>query len=524
MSMLRYFFERPIPKTSGSGGEGQVRENNSHLFEGLAIMDAGEEYLKHLGKYPVIFLTLKAGKQPNWEMAYASLIDEISREFKRHINVFNTNKLAKSDQKMFQKIMDKEADQIGFAKSLQFLSICLEQCYGEKAIILIDEYDVPLENAYFQGFYDEMIGFIRSLFESALKSNESLAFSAMTGCLRISKESIFTGLNNLEIISIRNPYYAEHFGFTPNEVEAMFGYYGIAERMDSVRKWYDGYLFGEKEVYNPWSTIKFAKALYRDIHAFAEPYWSNTSGNSIIRNLIEKADLTTKAEIEELIGGRTIEKPIHEDITYGDIYKSMDNLWNFLFFTGYLKKVSERQDDRAIYVTMRIPNEEVLYIYENQIADWFREQVASKDMSKMYEGIMSGDEETFERELSELLVTSISYMDSYENFYHRFVLGSLAGMRDYLVRSNRESGDGRSDICIKSPNARKPAAIIEIKAAGNSEELSGACGKGLQQITDKGYDQELRAEGYRNIYCYGLAFFRKQCRVKCEKSILAEES
>ena len=268
------------------------------------------------------------------------------------------------------------------------------------------------------------------------------------------------------------------------------------------------------EVYNPWSTIKFAYDLLSNINAFPKPYWNNTSGNSIIKELVEQAGLETKAEIEQLIAGGTIEKPVHEDITYGDIYKSMDNLWNFLFFTGYLKKVSERRDERTIYLTMKIPNEEVLYIYENKIIDWFREQVASRDMSKMYEAIMTGDAKTFEEELNDLLAVSISYMDSYENFYHGFVVGSLAGMQDYFVRSNRESGKGRSDIYIKPPVTRKPAAILELKPAEKPDQLDSQCDEALKQITEKGYDEELRAEGYKQIYHYGLAFYRKQCRIK----------
>ncbi len=324
ISMLQYFFEN-------------AKEDNSYLFKDLKIMSQGEKYISDMGQYPVINLSLKSAKQPTFELAYECLLNEIIEEFKRHDYILKSDNLD-YEKEDYINIIKKKASLGTVVTSIKFLSECLEKYHNKKVIILIDEYDVPLENSFFRGFYDEMIDFIRSLFESALKTNDYLEFAVLTGCLRISKESIFTGLNNLEIISILNKYYDEYFGFTPEEVSKILKDYNLKDKEDTVKKWYNGYIFGNAEVYNPWSVIKFVKDLYIDNYVFPISYWANTSSNSIVKSLIEKADDDTKSEIEELIAGKTIEKPIHEDITYGDIDSSMDNLWNFMFFTGYLKK------------------------------------------------------------------------------------------------------------------------------------------------------------------------------------------
>ena len=339
LSMLKSYFEAPeICGITPPGFISSDKKYGKELFEGLKIMGEDKRYLEHISKYPVIFLTLKSAKQPNFQMAYECIIDEIVKEFKRHSVIAGNNYLDKDETELFNRLAEKRAAKAEYAKALKHLSDFLYKAYKKEAIILIDEYDVPIENSFFRGFYTEMIDFIRSLFESAVKTNESLAFSVITGCLRISKESIFTGLNNLEIISILNEYYTEYFGFTNEEVEELAEYYCFEEKLTEIKNWYNGYVFGKTEIYNPWSLINHAKALYKNIDAYPNPYWSNTSSNSIIKNLVEKADNITKSEIERLIVGETIEKPVHEDITYEDIYQNMDNLWNFFIFYRIFKK------------------------------------------------------------------------------------------------------------------------------------------------------------------------------------------
>ena len=400
LSMIKTFFEKDMDIY------GNLTDNR-HYFDGMKIIGAGENYTKHVGQYPVISLSLKSAKQPDFDMAYTMLVDQISSEFKRHRYILNTDVLLEDERKQYEEIMLRKAERAEYATALKFLSDCLKKYHERNVIILIDEYDVPLENSYFAGFYNEMITFIRSLFESALKTNDSLEFAVITGCLRISKESIFTGLNNLAINSILNIDYAEYFGFTQNEVEQMLGDYDLSRKVNEVKEWYDGYLFGKTEVYNPWSVINYVRTLISDPDAFPKPYWSNTSSNSIIRELIEEADSVVKQEIEDLLAGGTIDKPIHEDITYEDIHKTQDNLWNFLFFTGYLKKISERKEERNIYLEMALPNEEIGYVYENTILEWFDKRLRATDLNNLHKAILEGDCETFENELSELLLETI---------------------------------------------------------------------------------------------------------------------
>lgn len=321
-------------------------------------MDAGEEYTCHAGQYPVIKMSLKSAKQRELDTAYKSLVDEIAKEYYRHRYVVSSDALIEEEKAVYLLIMNKKAEYQQYAKALDFLSDFLVRYHKKQVIILIDEYDVPLENAWLEGFYDEMIAFICSLLESSMKTNSNLPFAVVTGCLCISKESIFTGLNNLSVVSILNRNFGEYFGFTPQEVEVMLDFYEIESYREVARKWYGGYLFGDSEVYNPWSVINFVYNIANGSTKFAKTYWSNTSSNSIVRELVERADAQVRREIESLLDGGMIEKLVHEDITYGDIYDSQDNLWNFLFFTGYLKKCGERQNGRTLYLTMAIPNEE----------------------------------------------------------------------------------------------------------------------------------------------------------------------
>lgn len=509
LSMLKTFFEKDTDI------DGKVTDN-SHYFEGKKIMEAGEKYTGHMGQYPVISLSLKSAKQPNFEMAYGQLLEEILREFERHQYVLDGNRLSERAIQNYRNILLGKATEGEYATALKFLSECLKKHHQKNVIVLIDEYDVPLENAYFRGFYNNMIDFIRSLFESVFKTNENLEFAVITGCLRISKESIFTGLNNLEMISVLTIDYAEYFGFTSLEVEKMLEDYGMSKKKDEVKSWYDGYLFGNTEVYNPWSVINYVKAAIADINTLPRPYWSNTSSNSIVRHLIEKADDSAKEEIELLIQGKNIEKTVHEDITYEDIYKTQENLWNFLFFTGYLKKVNERMEEENIVLALEIPNREVRYIFKNTIREWFDSRIRVRDLTGLYEGILNGDAEQIQQELSPILLESVSYMDSYENFYHGFLLGILMNLNGYKVTSNREAGDGRYDISLESRDGLKDPIILEFKIGKKRPELMKKAEEALQQIVEKRYDAPFIEDEYEKCIHIGIGFLRKMCRVKCE--------
>ena len=510
LSMVRTFFE----DERNYAGE---KIDNRRYFEGKKIMEAGEKYTSELGQYPVIKLSLKSAKQPTYEMAYNCLRNEMIYEFDRHRYVLEGKRLSDAEKKSYERILDKTAEAGEYETALKLLSACLKKYHGKNTIILIDEYDVPLENAYFRGFYDQMIDFIRSLFESALKTNDALEFAIVTGCLRISKESIFTGLNNLEINSVLSNNYAEYFGFTGEEVEQMLKNYGLEEKLSEVKQWYDGYLFGETEVYNPWSIINYVKTAISESQPFPKPYWSNTSSNSIIRELVEEADSDTKEEIQMLIDGKTIEKPVHEDITYGEIHKSQDNLWNFLFFTGYLKVVSKRVEDRRIYLTMSIPNDEVLTIYEDTIREWFDRQTKAIDFQPFYRAVLDGKTEEMEDFLSSLLEKSISYYDNREAFYHGVMVGLFGGLSGYAMKSNREYGNGRPDLVLSPYNPRKPVIIFEFKSCKKYNQMAEGCKAALDQIEEKDYAAPFLDKGYIKSMKYGICFCEKTCMVEVEK-------
>ena len=509
LSMLRYFFE--------DTGETKKNEENKSLFQGLKIMEQGEEYTEHMGAYPVINLTLKSTKQPGFESAYSKLRKAIADEFQRHQYILADGKINEEDKKLFRKIADRKAGYDDYSGALEFLSKCLYQATEKKSVILIDEYDVPLENAYFRGFYEEMVDFIRSLFESALKTNDYLQIAVITGCLRISKESIFTGLNHLNIISILDKKYSEHFGFTEEEVHRMMSYYEVESRFSTMKEWYDGYLFGDMEVYNPWSVIKFLYDLYSDVGAFPHPYWINTSSNDIIKELIIRADRETKGQIERLLEGGTLDIQVHEEVTYEDMYSNGENLWNFLYFTGYLTKESEYFKESSIFLRARIPNIEVKTIYQNTILNWLKAVIKKEDFHDLYLAMEEGDAHRMTDILNGQLFRTISFYDSAENFYHGFLTGILSQSENYLVKSNRESGNGRSDIMVKSPSLRGRSFVLELKVSGSIADLENDAEKALQQIYDKRYMEELRAEGYRKIDCYGISFFRKDCEVRFGK-------
>ena len=506
LSMLRYFFE-----DTGDSGK---NEENKTLFQGLKIMGHGEKYTGHMGNYPVINLTLKSAKQPTFESAYGKMKRAIADEFQRHQYILANERMNEEDKRLFQKIAARKAEYDDYSGALEFLCKCLYETTDKKTVILIDEYDVPLENAHFRGFYEEMVDFIRSLFESALKTNNYLQFAAITGCLRISKESIFTGLNHLNIISVLDKRYSEHFGFTEQEVIRMMSYYEVENRFSTMKEWYDGYLFGDTEVYNPWSVIKFLYDLYSDVNAFPHPYWINTSSNDIIKDLIVRADRETKGQIETLLEGGTLDIQVHEEVTYGDMHSSGENLWNFLYFTGYLTKEKEYFKESSVFLRVRIPNIEVKTIYQNTILSWLKTMIKKEDFRDLYRAMEKGNAQKMTDILNGQLFRTISFYDSVENFYHGFLTGILSQSENYLVKSNRESGNGRSDIMVKSPSLRGRSFILELKVSDSIHNLEDDAEKALQQIYDKKYMEELLSEGYRKIDCYGISFFRKDCEVR----------
>ncbi len=525
LTMLRTFFEAEYDES------GNVVDNRRY-FEGKKIMEAGEEILSQMGAYPVINLSLKSAKQPDFVTAFIALREEIIDEYHKHNYLLKSDRLDEEDREKIRDVLQMEKewrawDRVGrsseereeqarnesgrFATALKPLSQALKKHHGKGVIILLDEYDVPLENAYYNGFYDEMVGFIRSLFESALKTNDALERAVITGCLRISKESIFTGLNNLKVNSMVDADFAEGFGFTPEETEAMLAAYGLSDKVEEVRKWYDGYLFGESEVYNPWSVTSYVDGKVNGKRRFPRPYWSNTSSNSIIRDLVEKADATMKEELGRLIEGGTIEKQIHEDITYDDIYASEDNLWNFLFFTGYMRKVSEREEGNSTYLTMRIPNNEISYIYENQIQRWFEKTIKKEDRSVLYKAILEKDCEKIGDFVTGLLGKSISTFDSRESFYQGFFLSLLYDMPNYSARSNREEGIGRPDIVLYPNHPTDPAYIFELKARKKFNEIQGGLDEAFAQIEDRKYEDGILEDGYAGVISFALCFCKKSC-------------
>ena len=504
LSMLRYFFE--------DTGDAKKNAQNRQLFDGLKIVEAGERYTSRMGQSPVINLTLKSAKQPDFDLAFKMIRRRIAEEFQRHAFLMEGD-MPPADRNRYQELMEERADMGSCCDAIQFLSRCLERYFGRKCIILLDEYDVPLENAWFCGFYDEMVSFIRSLFESALKTNDALDFAVITGCLRISKESIFTGLNHLNIISVLDKRYSEHFGFTPAETARMLEYYGHMDRLDDLKDWYDGYLFGDSQVYNPWSVIKFLSDLNADGKSFPRPYWINTSSNQIIRDMIYRADSETKEEVEKLLAGGSIKIPVHEEITYGDTMENGENLWNFLYFTGYLTKEEETFEEDTVILKARIPNKEVESIYSNSILKWFHDEIKKQDFHDLYRAMEDGDSARMGEILGEQLLDTISFYDSAESFYHGFLTGILSQSRSYRVKSNREAGNGRFDLAVKSPSLRGRAFVIELKVSADIDSLEADAEKAVRQVYDRQYMDELRREGYKDIACYGIAFYRKDCEV-----------
>jgi len=510
MSMLKSFFEIGTDKT---------------LFDGLYISGNKELCDDYMGKYPVIFLSFKGVEGLEFASAKRMLCTIIDREIDRHYYLKTSDALTDEDRTLFTKMLHGQADNI--EDSIRMLSQLLYKHYGQKAVILIDEYDVPLDKAFQNGYYKEMVSIIRGLFGQALKTNEFLQFAVLTGCLRVSKESIFTGLNNFEINSIVDIDHDEQFGFTDDEVMKLLLDYDRSERYPDVKEWYDGYHFGNADIYCPWDVINFAKKLVSDPSARPSAFWINSSGNDMVKRFVDKADQTTRDEIEKLVAGGFVEKQLRLDLTYDEIDNTIDNLWSVLFTTGYLTKIGEVKvpDSESYAYKLVIPNKEVREVFILQIQEWFKAVVANDDdtMKLLSRAILDKDEKQIARQLNIVMSRMISILDTKapdamkENFYHGLLLGLLRGSNpDWLIKSNRESGDGFSDILIE-PEDPDAGIVIEVKYAKEMKELDAACEAAMAQIQNKRYDEALRDEGRCDILAYGIAFCRKRCRVVGEK-------
>ena len=517
MSMLKSFFDIGTDKA---------------LFDGLYISGNKELCDEYMGKYPVIFLSLKGVEGLTYEEAFEAFVRIMGKEVNRVSFLADSDKLTQIEREQYKGLTIMKNGRLAFDKeklisSLQLLSQLLYKHYGKKVVILIDEYDVPLDKAFQNGYYKEMVSLIRGLFGQALKTNEFLQFAVLTGCLRISKESIFTGLNNFKVMSITDSRFDEQFGFTDSEVKKLLSDYGMNSHFDEVKEWYDGYHFGRADVYCPWDVINHADYLRDDSDAKPQTYWINSSGNSLVRRLINRADSSTKDEIERLIAGEAIEKVIRQDLTYDEIENSIDNIWSVLFTTGYLTKIGEAKlpDSESYAYMLVIPNKEVREVFVLQIQEWFKAVVANDNdtMKLLSKAILDKDEAILARQLNIVMGRMISILDTKapddmkENFYHGLLLGLLRGSNpDWLIKSNRESGDGFSDILIKPENPDL-GIVIEVKYAKEFKGLDAACDAAMAQIKQKRYDETLRDEGRCDILAYGIAFCRKRCKVAGEK-------
>ena len=500
MSMIQRFFEK-------------TDESNAYLFDGLKISEF-PECMQYQGQYPVISLSLKSMKQGSYKDAFHMFKVLIAREYDRHKDILKSGKISDSERDLFHSILDQKAEDAFYLDSIKFLSDIMVKYYNKNVIILIDEYDVPLENAFYQGFYTDMVNLIRSVFESALKTNPSLDRAFLTGCLRVSKESIFTGLNNLDIFTIISPMFTDSFGFTPDEITDILKYYKLEDKANEIKDWYDGYLFSDTQIYNPWSTINHIKNLTVNPNYPCKPYWSNTSSNEIVKRLIEESNDRMKNAIEELINGTPVKAQIYEDITYGTIDVNSEYIWSFLLFTGYLKVTAYETIGDETYYEMVIPNTEVKSIYKNTIRAWFEKKINTDSRTDILEAILKADAEKLEDLLCTWMVNTISCFDEQENYYHGFATGLVSGFNGYMVVSNRESGNGRFDLVVKQRSKWNYAAILEFKIVDKYNQMTKACEDALKQIEEKDYEASLRDEQYENIAKLGVCFCQKRCRVK----------
>lgn len=509
MSMLKSFFEIGT---------------DTSLFDGLYVSENKELCEQYQGQYPVIFLSLKDVEGLSFSEAKRKCIQLIKREAERFYDLKNSERLLDIDKKNYCRLLDmtvQEEDSDIVSSSIKMLSALLYKHYGKKTVILIDEYDVPLDKAFQHGYYKEMVHFIRGLLGEALKTNDSLSFAVLTGCLRVSKESIFTGLNNFKILSITDTRFDEQFGFTDTEVRKLLLDYHLEDRFEEVKEWYDGYRFGNADVYCPWDVINFVDRAKDDKEAKPEAYWINTSGNDLVKRFIDKANKTTKNEIERLINGEAIEKELRLDLTYEEVDQSIENLWSVLFTTGYLTQ-SGRNEDGAYRLI--IPNREVREVFRLQINEWFKKSIFSNTerLTAFWKAFEEGDTEGVEQYLNRVLSNSISVFDTKarkeekESSYHNLLVGILTGNADWLVKSNVEAGEGFADIIVETddPDA---GIVAELKYTKNFDDMKMTCQKAIDQIRDRRYQEYLLNDDRKNIRLYGITFCKKRCCAISEK-------
>ena len=501
MSMLKCFFEISGDKS---------------IFDGLAISREKSLCETYMGKYPVAFVSLKGVDGLTFDLAYQALCGIVVEEFSRLRFLTDSDKLATDEKQYLEKMLKGKYEEADIRRCLKKLSILLEKHYGQKVILLIDEYDVPLDKAYAHGDYEQMIDLIRAMFGAALKTNDSLFFAVLTGCLRVSKESIFTGLNNLMVHSISDTSFDEYFGFTDAEVGKMLADYGLESHHAEARAWYDGYRFGGQDVYCPWDVINYCYALRASENAKPKAYWMNTSGNDMVRRLISKGtDGTTQVEIERLIAGETITKTLNENLTHNEIDANIGNIWSLLYMTGYLT-VADYPD--GIRYELKIPNYEVRQIFTQQVLEWFNDKARAEmdKLSDLYAAFETGDVTTITEFLNSQLLDTVSFYDAHESFYHGFLLALLSTCANWRVSSNAETGKGRSDIIVERKD-RKIGFVVEVKDVKDEEKLDHACETAMKQIEEKDYTAVLRRYRVKEIWTYGIAFWDKECRVvaKC---------
>ena len=506
MSMLKCFFEIGADRT---------------LFDGLAISRETTLCEAYMGKFPVVFVSLKGVDGLTFEDAYGMLRRILRSEVFRLSFLAESKKVLDKEKAAFERFLNEQDTLDDVQESLKMLSSLLYQHYGQKTILLIDEYDVPLDKAFQHGYYKEMVALIRSLFGQALKTNDYLQFAVLTGCLRVSKESIFTGLNNFKVLSITDSRFDEHFGFTDAEVKALLDDYNLTAHYSETREWYDGYRFGSVDVYCPWDVINHVDRLCGEPNADPQAYWINTSGNDLVKRFVDKADKTTQGEIERLIAGEAIEKAVRLELTYNEIDNSIDNLWSVLFTTGYLTQAGKVE--RSVYKLI-IPNREVREVFILQIQEWFKETVVQdeKPMQAFCQAFLDGNAEEIQKRLTVILGKMISILDTKakdeqkENFYHGLLLGLLRSDPTWSILSNAESGDGFSDILIE-PEDPDAGIVIEVKYSPTLAGMESVCEAAMNQIKEKRYDERLRNEGREHITAFGIAFCKKRCRVVFEK-------
>ncbi len=507
MSMLANFFEIGA---------------DASLFDGLRVSEEKELCENYLGKFPVVFVSLKGVDGLTFDDAYARLRILIRNEAMRLEVLRESEKLSMEEKNAYLRLVSENPEKTDITESLKLLCQLLEKHYGQKPILLIDEYDVPLDKAFLHGYYPQMIDLIRSMFGAALKTNDSLFFAVLTGCLRVSKESIFTGLNNLKTLSISNVKFNEYFGFTDEEVGRMLADYGLEAHQAEAREWYDGYRFGNQDVYCPWDIINYVNELRSDPEAEPKPYWMNTSGNDMVRRLIAKAsDGTTQMEIERLIAGDTITKMINEQLTHSEIDENLENIWSLLYMTGYLTVARKPSGGRY---ELRIPNREVREIFKRQVLSWFTERAraATEKLAGLYEAFEKGDAEAIEKLFNRQLITTVSFYDAYESFYHGFLLALLSTCVDWCVSSNAETGRGRSDITVERRD-RELGFVIEIREVRTRAKLDEACAAAMKQAEDRDYAAVMLRYGVETVFTYGIAFCDKRCRVAVKRVENTEE-